>query len=146
MKNLSRFDDMKIFILVILVFSAGSLFSQENKSLTYCSSILEQIDTKEWVKDSLGITGYRINFFEALKKCKPDKVTKDALFKKLGLPIFKQKVAFGKPWKNHIQYVYYILNVDQTGKFKPFQGLYIAFVFDENETFLELILNGDYCG
>jgi hypothetical protein len=146
LSNFFRFDAMKMLILAIIVFSVSPLRGQETKSTTYCSSVLEQINTKEWIKDSLGITGYRAKFFEGLKNCKADKVTKNVLLEKLGPPVFKQKTAFGKPWKTHIQYVYYILNVDEIGKIKPFQGLYIAFVLDENETSLELVINGDYCG
>ena len=138
---------MKLFFLIAILFFYHPSFSQNANVAagSKCTDIIDAI-TEEWEKDSLGITGYRYEFFEKLKKCLPDNITKAKLFEKLGKPSRIQKVAFGKPWKNHIQYVYYIINIDSAGKLKPFQGLYIAFVFDETESYLEQIIDGDYCG
>jgi hypothetical protein len=117
----------------------------DNTPRMTCSVILNRL-TAEWENDSLGTTGYRAQYFELLRQCRPDSITKTFLFDKLGKPSSTRKIAYGKPWRNHIEYVYYISNVDLMAKKRPFEGFYIAFVFDEDEKFLEEIIDGDFCG
>jgi hypothetical protein len=144
---LSRYYYMRFFIFCvsILFFNASFGQSTNTSNNSTCSEVLQLI-ISEWIKDSLGITGYRAKYFEALKDCQPDKISKQMLFEKLGKPSIIRKSAFGKPWKNHVEYVYFIINVDPKGKHKPFEGLFLSFVFDENEKLLEQIINGDFCG
>jgi hypothetical protein len=138
---------MKVTIFLLCILYSNSSFGQKTQAnnATSCSEVLKLI-TIEWKKDSLGITGYRAKYFEPLKNCKPDNITKKVLFDRLGIPSIIRKTAFGKPWKNHVEYVYFIINVDPKGKHNPFEGLYIAFVFDENESYLEQVIDGDFCG
>jgi hypothetical protein len=128
----------------MLVLSVSSLSGQESKNPNYCNAVLEQIDTKEWVKDSLGVTGYRAKNFEQFKDCLRGKVTKEEILKKLGKPNHTTEVGFGNPWKNHIQFEYHIINIDATGKSKYFEGLYLAFIFDGE--YLRMTGDGDKCG
>lgn len=132
-------------VLFVLLQLGTSAQNQSNYLITKCSQVISSA-TSEWKSDSLGTTGYRAKYFHLLRQCKPDSITKQFLFDKLGKPSFIRKTAFGKPWKNHIEYVYFILNIDPKAKRKPYEGLYIAFVFDESESFLEEIIDGDFCG
>lgn len=132
-----------LFCTLYSVATSGQ--SNLNSGLT-CSEVLKSVTTAEWKNDSLGIIGYRYKYLKLLRESIPDSVSKMFLFEKLGKPSIVRKTAFGKPWRNHVEYVYYILNVDPTGKLIPYEGLYIAFIFDENETLLEQIIDGDFCG
>jgi hypothetical protein len=107
--------------------------------------VLNLINTVQRKKDSLRITGYRAKYFDGFKNCKPNKLTKQQLLEKLGQPSYIQKVAFGSPWRNYVQYTYYIINIEEKGR-KPFIGLYLAFILDEKEVEVVLINHGDLCG
>ncbi|PZR25907.1 MAG: hypothetical protein DI535_16505 [Citrobacter freundii] len=101
---------------------------------------------EQWKSDSLGLLGYRFKHFEALSKSKPDSISTDQLMKYLGRPNIIRKSTYGNPRRDHVEYVYFILNDDPGGKLPSFGGLYLSFVFDAEENYLEEISEGEFCG
>jgi hypothetical protein len=139
---------MKVFSLAfVCLLSVGLLNAQvESREKTVrCADILKQI-TAEWKVDSLGLKGYRFDYFYVLIQSKPDSLSKNELLKHLGPPNRIQKTAYGRPWRDHVEYIYFIFHEDPKGKILPFAGAYLSFVFDEGERFLEEIKDGIFCG
>jgi hypothetical protein len=138
---------MKIPSLVLAYLLAAQLLNAQGSKTekqVKCSDILKQL-TSEWKADSLSITGYRFNYFHALSESKPDSLSTKQLLNYLDRPNIIRKSTSGRPRRNHVEYVYVILNDDPTGKVKPFVGLYLSFVFVEDEDFLEEISAGEFC-
>ncbi len=92
------------------------------------SEVLQQL-TEQWKSDSLGLQRYRINYFKALSKSRPDSISKAQLLKHLGRPNLIQKSVYGKPFRTHVEYVYFMLHDDPGGKILPFVGRELAEFF-----------------
>jgi len=136
---------MRLISFITYLLISLSLHAQvKEQSAQKTSEILEQL-TDQWKSDSLGLQGYRFDYFTRLSKSRPDTVSRDQLLRYLGRPNRTRKTAYGKPWRNHVEYVYYILNIDLNGKPVSFTGLYLSFAFDEGENYLEEINEGDIC-
>lgn len=137
-----RFLSFTIVCLLVCQLSKGQ--TKSNKEPLKCSDVLKQL-TEEWRSDSLGLRGYRFMYLDVLSKSHPDSISKLQLLKHLGHPNLILKSAYGKPWKNHVEYVYFIRHDDPGGKLLPFVGSYLSFVLDEGENYLEEIKKGIFC-
>lgn len=100
----------------------------------------------DWLKDSAFSLKFRYSALKDLIKSKPDGLRKEFLFKKLGHPNQISKFYSGNTNKNYVGFIYYVLPLIEYKRDKPFEGIYIQFVFDEKEECLLLIEEGDFCG
>lgn len=140
-----RFRFMRLLSFIICLLVSLSLHAQvKERTGQKTSDILEQL-TAQWKSDSLGLQGYRFDYFTSLSKSRPDSIFREQVLKYLGRPNQMNRFASGKPWRNHVEYVYFILNIDPTGKPGSFTGLYLSFVFDEEKNYLEEIKEGETC-
>lgn len=132
-----------IRLLLLLFLSVGlSTFGQQTNGITTSSLLLQVSDG--WKKDSIGATQFRLQHFKVIRESKVDSVSKDFLYKTLGKPYRVQHfiVGFGSKRGSYVGFVYLIFYE----KFEvPYMGPYIIFVFDESETLLQYIDDGDYC-
>jgi hypothetical protein len=136
---------MRLLSFIICLLVSLSLQAQvQERAAQKTSDILDQL-TAQWKSDSLGLQGYRYDYFTRLRKSRPDSISREQVQKYLGRPNQMSKFASGKPWRDHVEYVYFILNIDPTGKPGSFTGLYLSFVFDEEKNYLEEIKEGDIC-
>jgi|GEM_PF-4578730 len=136
---------MRLLSFIICLLISPSLHAQvKERTGQKTSDILAQL-TAQWKSDSLGLQGYRYDYFTRLRKSQPDSISRDQVLKYLGPPNQKRKTSYGKPWRNHVEDLYFILNIDLNGKPGSFTGLYLSFVFDEEGNYLEEINEGDIC-
>jgi len=136
----------QIAALIFIIFIQATGYCQKRiSSYAECSVVIARVGN-EWKADSLGSNGFRISVFKEVRFSKIDTVSKEFLFRCLGKPVRAQKFYSGITNKNYVGYIYYVLNMNSKPEERPYQGIYIEFVFDENERALQYIDDGDYCG
>jgi len=139
---------LKIHSIVPLFFAllfASSVVAQHAvpSSLETTSVAIARLSS-DWKTDTVGQKGLRAKAYESIRYSKVDSITKNSLIEKLGKPNSILRVYRGVPGKDYVQYRYYThcMYWDK----KSYMGGYIAFVFDENESQLLYITDGDICG
>jgi hypothetical protein len=131
--------------MIILFWSTMLLAIYAPCQTNECPALIN-IDTQKWTIDSLGTRGYRQNNFKMLRNCNPKAISKALLIDKLGRPNRVEKFSSGITRKNHVEYIYFIQNIYPEDEKQPFEGLFISYIFDENENTLEEISHGNLCG
>lgn len=120
-------------------------YSQQRYPVRKCSVILSSIGDK-WRTDSLTTKGLRFIMSKELLSGSIDSVSPAFLFENLGKPDKKQKFYSGNTDRNYVSYIYYVRSMDDNPATRPFPGYFVEFVFDENETLLQYLNDGYYCG
>lgn len=134
-----------IFVHILLSAPLLTLSQESDCASNHKTSEIIQIVSKDWKIDSLGDNGYRTKVFKDIRCSKIDPIDKKFLFDKLGKPSTIQKFYSGNTNKDYVGFRYYVLNMNENPKLKPFVGSFIEFVFDSEEKTLQYIDDGDYC-
>ena len=127
-----------MFVLMAVCFYVKSFGQEESAdSSQYCSRIISQI-SYYWKLDSLTNNGFRLCAYKDILNSKIDKVYRGLLLDKLGRPNATRKTNFGT------EYVYYFYDSKAMPeeKERPFECLYISFVFGEFDKYLSSIEEG----
>lgn len=131
-----------LFYFVVVIQSLGQKAGSIKERIQTSEAI--QAASADWRKDSSSCLGLRQKIYKPILHSRPDSITKEQLFQKLGKPNRIQKFYSGTTNKNYVEYIYYVYK-DQCPKISV-EGYAIGFIFDESEINLVEIADHEYCG